>query len=60
MPPSAPAWPAPERTLYTRWRAISFLARVRYEDQPTPAEPAAARAGRAGYGKGPIPGGTPG
>jgi hypothetical protein len=25
-----------ERSLYTRWRAISFLARVRYEDQPTP------------------------
>jgi hypothetical protein len=24
-----------ERTLYTRWRAISFLVRVRYEDQPT-------------------------
>jgi hypothetical protein len=23
-----------ERTLYTRWRAISFLVRVRYEDQP--------------------------
>jgi hypothetical protein len=26
-----------ERTQYTRWRrAISFLARIRYEDQPTP------------------------
>ena len=24
-----------ERTLYTRWRAIGFLARLRYEDQPT-------------------------
>jgi hypothetical protein len=24
-----------ERTLYTRWRAISFLVRIRYEDQPT-------------------------
>ena len=24
-----------ERTLYIRWRAISFLVRVRYEDQPT-------------------------
>ena len=22
-----------ERTLYTRWRAIGFLARVRYEDR---------------------------
>jgi hypothetical protein len=25
-----------ERTLYTRWRAISFLVRVRYEEQPAP------------------------
>jgi hypothetical protein len=23
-----------DRTLYTRWRAISFLVRVRYEDHP--------------------------
>jgi hypothetical protein len=23
-----------ERTLYIRWRAISFLVRVRYENQP--------------------------
>jgi hypothetical protein len=42
-----------ERTLYTRWRAISFLVRVRYEDQPTPDQPAtstptAARAGPRG------------
>ena len=36
-----------KRTLYTRWRAISFLVRVRYEDQPTAAEPAAASAGRS-------------
>jgi hypothetical protein len=27
-----------ERTLCTRWRAIGFLARVRYEDQPTPGQ----------------------
>jgi hypothetical protein len=25
-----------DRTLYTRWRAIGFLVRVRYEDQPDP------------------------
>jgi hypothetical protein len=37
-----------DRTLYTRWRAISFLVRVRYEDQPTPAPPVAASAGRTG------------
>jgi hypothetical protein len=24
---------------YTRWRAISFLVRIRYVDQPTPDEP---------------------
>jgi hypothetical protein len=29
------------RTLYTRWRAIGFLARVRYEDQ-LPGSPATA------------------
>ena len=36
-----------ERTLYTRWRAISLLVRVRYEDQPTADEPAASSAGRS-------------
>jgi hypothetical protein len=35
-----------DRTLYTRWRAISFLARVRYKDQVTPDQPAAFRASR--------------
>jgi hypothetical protein len=30
-----------ERTLFTRWRAISLLVRVRYQDQPIPAQPAA-------------------
>jgi hypothetical protein len=34
-----------ERTLYTRWRAISLLVRVRYEDQPTPDQPATSGAG---------------
>jgi hypothetical protein len=33
-----------ERTLYTRWRAISFLVKVRYPD-PQPPPP---RAGRDG------------
>jgi hypothetical protein len=45
-----------ERTLYTRWRAISFLVRVRYEDHrprssqphPAPAAPTAARGGPRG------------
>jgi hypothetical protein len=41
-----------DRTLYIRWRAISFLVQVRYEDQPTPSEPARSRTGHAGYGKG--------
>jgi hypothetical protein len=35
-----------ERTLYTRWRAISFLVRVRYEDQPTNGQRAPATNGR--------------
>ena len=33
-----------DRTLYTRWRAISFLVRVRYEDQPTREQSATSRA----------------
>jgi hypothetical protein len=45
-----------ERTLYTRWRAISFLARVRYEDQPTPDQPAASSAGLSNGGKARAPG----
>ena len=40
-----------ERTLYTRWRAISFLVRIRYEDPPTPELLATSRAGRANTGK---------
>ena len=35
-----------ERSLYVRWRAIGFLVRVRYEDQPTP-DQSAADQGRA-------------
>jgi hypothetical protein len=49
-----------ERTLYTRWRAISFLVRVRHEHQPTPGPPAAAGVGRAGDGKGRARGELPG
>jgi len=41
-----------ERTLYTRWRAISFLVRVRYEDQPTPDHAATSSASRSNGGKG--------
>ena len=44
-----------ERTLYTRWRAISLLVRVRYEDQPTPDQPATAGVGGVG-GRGRAPG----
>ena len=36
-----------ERTLHTRWRAISFLVRVRYQDQPTLDKPATYSAGRS-------------
>jgi hypothetical protein len=49
-----------ERSLYTRWRAIGFLVRVRYEDQPTPGPPVAASAGRTGRGQGSGPGELPG
>ena len=45
-----------ERTLYTRWRAISFLVRVRYEDQPTPDQRAASSASRSNRGKRRAPG----
>jgi hypothetical protein len=45
-----------ERTLYTRWRAIGFLVRVRYEDQPAPLQPATSNAGRSNGGKGRGPG----
>lgn len=44
-----------DRSLRTRWRAISFLVRVRYEDQPTPAQPAAPRARSASGGNGRAP-----
>jgi hypothetical protein len=49
-----------ERTLYTRWRAISFLVRVRYEDQPTRDQPAASSAGRSNGDKGRTPGSSRG
>jgi hypothetical protein len=49
-----------ERTLCTRWRAISFLVRVRYEDQPAPEQPAASHAGRSNGDKGRAPGELPG
>jgi hypothetical protein len=49
-----------ERTLYTRWRAISFLVRVRYEDQPTPDQPATASAGHSNGAKGRAPGSSRG
>jgi predicted RNA polymerase sigma factor len=49
-----------ERTLHTRWRAISYLVRVRYEDQPTPDQPAAAGLGRTGGAKGQARGSSPG
>jgi hypothetical protein len=32
----ARAWPDATARSYTRWPAISFLVRVRYEDHPTP------------------------
>jgi hypothetical protein len=44
-----------ERTLYTRWRTIGFLGRVRYEDQPTPEQPATSSAGRSNGGKAQAP-----
>ena len=44
-----------DRTLYTRWRAISLLVRVRYEDQPTQEQPATSSAGRSNGGKGRAP-----
>jgi hypothetical protein len=49
-----------ERTLFTRWRAISFLVRVRYEDQPTREQPATSRAGRFNGRQGSAPGGSRG
>ena len=49
-----------ERTLYIRWRAISFLVRVRYEDQPPPDQPAAADVAGVGGGKGRAPGSSRG
>jgi hypothetical protein len=48
-----------DRTLYVRWRAIGFLVRVRYEDQPTPDQPATSRRRplqrRQGSGSGELP-----
>jgi hypothetical protein len=44
-----------ERTLYTRWRAISNLVRVRYEDHPTSAQPAASSGDHASDTKGQAP-----
>jgi hypothetical protein len=49
-----------ERTLYTRWRAISFLVRVRYEDQPPVEGPATSSVGRSNGGKGRAPGNSRG
>jgi hypothetical protein len=49
-----------DRTLYTRWRAISFLVRVRYEDHPTPDQPAASSGGRASGPKSRAPGNSRG
>jgi hypothetical protein len=45
-----------DRSLHTRWRAISFLVRVRYQGHPRPGQPAAARAGRTSGGEGRAPG----
>jgi hypothetical protein len=45
-----------QRTLYTRWRAIGFLVRVRYEDQPTSEQPTTSSAGRSNGDKGRAPG----
>jgi hypothetical protein len=42
-----------ERTLYTRWRAISFLVRVRYEDQLS-SPPDLGRAGQLVGGSGDL------
>jgi hypothetical protein len=39
-----------DRTLHTRWRAISFLVRVRYEDHSTPGQMAAGPVGRGASG----------
>ena len=49
-----------ERTLYTRWRAISFLVRVRYEDQPTQEQPAMSSVGRSNGSKSRAPGNSRG
>jgi hypothetical protein len=45
-----------DRILYTRWRAIGFLARARYEDQPTPGQPTAVSLGGVGGEMGRAPG----
>jgi hypothetical protein len=49
-----------DRTLYTRWRAIGFLVRVRYEDQPTPEQRATSSAGRSNGDKARAPGNSRG
>jgi hypothetical protein len=49
-----------EHTLYTRWRAINLLVRVRYEDQPIPEQSATSSAGRSNGGKGRAPGNSRG
>jgi hypothetical protein len=49
-----------ERTLYVRWRAIGFLVRVRYEDQPTPEQAAPSSPSRSNSGKGRAPGNSRG
>jgi hypothetical protein len=51
-----------DRSLRTRWRAIGFLARVRYDDHPTRSQlaPAATTAGSASGAKGRAPGNSRG
>ena len=50
-----------DRSLRTRWRAIGFLARVRYDHHPTPGTPASPTAAdRASGGKGRAPGNSRG
>jgi hypothetical protein len=48
------------RSLYVRWRAISLLVRVRYQDHPTPGQPAVSSGSWAGGTKGWAPGSSRG
>jgi hypothetical protein len=49
-----------DRNLRTRWRAIGFLARVRYEEHSTPGHPAAGPVGGPARGARVGPRGAPG